>query len=290
MFHVKMSKVVKSIEIKGRSIYLPFSHRNPLNFGMSRWELLVAKVIALFNQAGGVAKTSLSMNLGYQLAQRHHRVLLADMDPQASLTTFMGLDVYSLTRTIYHAVVLCEDMPIHEGIHKMDLAPANLKLSAAELELVVADMRDLRLKEALAPLLDSYDFILIDCPPSLGILSYLSLVASTHALIPIQTHYKALVGTDLLLDTISRVRSRANKALKIAGIVPTMHEAQTIQGKMSLQTIEGQLSQVGKIYAPIPRSIAFADASQENIPLALFAPKHPAVAILDTIAQGLEEL
>jgi len=250
----------------------------------------VVKVIALFNQAGGVAKTSLTMNLGYQLAQRNHRVLLADMDPQASLTTFMGLDVYNLSRTIYNAVVLSEEMPIHKGIHGMDLAPANLRLSAAELELVVADMRDLRLKEALAPLLDSYDFILIDCPPSLGILSYLSLVSATHTLVPIQTHYKALVGTDLLLDTVSRVRARANKSLKIAGIVPTMHEGQTIQGKMSLQTIEDQLSQVAKIYPPIPRSIAFADASQEHIPLALFAPKHPAIEILDIIAQGLEEL
>lgn len=254
------------------------------------WNLLVVKVIALFNQAGGVAKTSLTMNLGYQLAQRNRRVLLADMDPQASLTTFMGLDVYNLSRTIYNAVVLSEEMPIHKGMHGMDLAPANLRLSAAELELVVADMRDLRLKEALAPFLDSYDFILIDCPPSLGILSYLSLVAATHTLIPIQTHYKALVGTDLLLDTISRVRARANKSLKIAGIVPTMHEAQTVQAKMSLQTIEEQLSQVGKIYPPIPRSIAFADASQEHIPLALFVPRHPAISILDTIAQGLEEL
>lgn len=250
----------------------------------------MAKVIALFNQAGGVSKTSLTMNLGYHLAQRKHRVLLVDMDPQASLTTFMGLDVYNLSRTVYEAVVQDEEMPIQPNIHGMDLAPANLKLSGAELELVVADMRDIRLKEALAPLLEDYDFILIDCPPSLGILSYISLVAATYTLIPIQTHYKSLVGTDLLLDTISRVRSRANKSLKIAGVVPTMHEAQTVQGKMSLQTIEEQLSKISRIYPPIPRSIAFADASQEHVPLALFAPKHPAIEVLKIIAQGLEEL
>jgi chromosome partitioning protein len=250
----------------------------------------VAKVIALFNQAGGVSKTSLTMNLGYHLAQRKHRVLLVDMDPQASLTTFMGLDVYALSRTVYEAVVQDEEMPIHSDIHGMDLAPANLRLSGAELELVVADMRDIRLKDALAPLLETYDFILIDCPPSLGILSYISLVAATHTLIPIQTHYKSLIGADLLLDTISRVRVRANKALKIAGIVPTMHEAQTVQAKMSLQTIEEQLSKLSRIYPPIPRSIAFADASQEHVPLAIFAPKHPAIEVLQIIAQGLEEL
>ena len=159
----------------------------------------MAKVIALFNQAGGVSKTSLTMNLGYHLAQRSHRVLLIDMDPQASLTTFMGVDIYNLSRTVYEAVVRDEEMPIQPNIHGMDLAPANIRLSGAELELVVADMRDIRLKEALAPLLPAYDFILIDCPPSLGILSYISLVAATHTLIPIQTHYKSLVGTDLLL-------------------------------------------------------------------------------------------
>ncbi len=99
-------------------------------------------------------------------------------------------------------------MPIHSNIHGIDLTPANISLSAAELELVVADMRDTRLKEALEPVLEQYDFILIDCPPSLGLLSYISLVASTHVLMPIQTQYKAFCGTELLLSTVARVRSR----------------------------------------------------------------------------------
>lgn len=247
-------------------------------------------IITLFNQAGGVGKSSLTMNLGYHLALQKNKVLLIDMDPQASLTTFMGLESTDLDETVYESILLSEPLPIHSGLHKMDLVPSNINLSGAEIELVVADMRDIRLKEAIATVIDQYDFILIDCPPSLGILSYISLVAATHVLIPIQTHYKALKGTELLLQTISRVRSRANKTLAIAGIVPTLHEAQTIQGSTNLEAIQQQLSPIGTIFPPIPRSIAFADASQEHLPLAVYQSRHPAVKVLKTIAKGLEHL
>lgn len=145
--------------------------------------LTVTKIIALFNQSGGVGKTSLTMNLGYHLAQRKHSVLLIDMDPQASLTTFMGLDAYELSKTVYDAIVQDENLPIQHDIHGMDLAPSNIHLSAAEMELVLAEFREIRLKEALEPVQAQYDFVLIDCPPSLAILSYISLVASTHVLV-----------------------------------------------------------------------------------------------------------
>lgn len=247
-------------------------------------------IITLFNQAGGVGKSSLTMNLGYHLGRRKKRVLLIDMDPQASLTAFMGLEPSDLENTIYESVLLGEDLPIHAKMHGIDLVPANINLSGAEIELVVADMRDLRLKEAIEPIANQYDYILIDCPPSLGLLSYISLVAATHVLIPIQTHYKALKGTELLLNTIARVRARANKDLAIAGIVPTLHEAQTVQGSTNLEAIHQQLSRIGMIFPPIPRSIAFADSSQEHLPLALYQPKHPAVKILKTIAKDLEKV
>ncbi len=250
----------------------------------------MSRVIALFNQSGGVGKSTLTMNLGYHLAQRQQRVLLVDMDPQASLTAFMGLEPSELEKTVYEAILAGEPLAIHKDIHNMDLAAANIDLSGAELELVVADMRDVRLKEALKPVLKQYDFILVDCPPSLGILSYITLVASTHVLIPIHTQYKSLKGTELLLNTISRVRSRANRKLQIAGVVPTMHDARTVQGEMSLQSIQQQLSKIGVIYATIPRSVAFADASQQHIPLALYNPKHPAVNLLAQIAKSLEAL
>lgn len=250
----------------------------------------MSRIIALFNQSGGVGKTTLTMNLGYHLAQRSHRVLLVDMDPQASLTTFMGIDPVELTKTVYEAVVGEEPLPIHSKIHNMDIAPSNINLSAAELELVAVLMREMRLKDALAPVLDHYSFILIDCPPSLGILSILSLVAATHVLVPIQTQFKAFQGTDLLLNTLAGLRSRANRHLNFAGFIPTMHDGRTAQETRTLKAIQEQLTPLAKVYAPIPRTIAFADASEARLPLAVSNPKHPAVAVMENIAEGLEIL
>ena len=250
----------------------------------------MGKIIALFNQAGGVAKSTLTLNLGYHLSILGQKVLLVDMDPQASLSIFMGLEPENLEKTIYEAILIGNPIPIHHNIHGMDIAPANINLSGAELELVVADMRDIRLKDALKPIKKRYDFILIDCPPSLGILSYISLVAATHVLIPIQTQYKALKGTELLLKTIRRVKERANRGLKIAGIVPTLHDSRTVQAQMSLESIQQQLAKLGSVYSPISRSVAFVDSSQEHLPLALYNRSHPALKILTEIANHLIEV
>src|SRR3569832_728482 len=172
----------------------------------------MSRVIALFNQCGGVGKSTLTMNLGYHLQERSQRVLLIDMDPQASLTIFMGLEQELLNSTVSDVLADEDDdedlseLPIHKGLHGLDLTPSSINLSATELALVNADMRDVRLKDALSPVRDLYDFILIDCPPSLGLLSYISLVAATHILVPIQTQFKAFEGTNLLLKTVARVR------------------------------------------------------------------------------------
>jgi chromosome partitioning protein len=248
----------------------------------------VTKIIALFNQSGGVGKTSLTMNLGYQLAQRDRKVLLVDMDPQSSLTSFLGLDIYQLDKTIYQSITQYESLPIHHNIHGMDLVPSNIQLSAAEMELVLAEFREVRLKDAIATVQEQYDFILIDCPPSLAILSYISLIAATHVLVPIQTHYKSLVGCNLLLETVARVRQRANRNLKVAGFIPTMHEGQTLQAKTSLSTIQTQLSSIAPVYPPIPRTIAFPDSAQMHEPLGLHSPKHPVIDILNQITDSLE--
>ena len=188
----------------------------------------MSKILALFNQAGGVAKTT--------------------------LTSFMGLEPDQLEATIYDAVINQKELPIYSDLHGLDLVPASVDLSSAELELVVADMRDLRLKYALETVQDKYDLILIDCPPSLGILSYIALVASTHVLVPIQTQYKSFLGAELLLNTVSRVRSLPNRRLQIAGFVPTMYDARNTQDERTLTAIKEQLSSVATVYAPIPRS------------------------------------
>ncbi|NMG11906.1 ParA family protein [Brasilonema sp. UFV-L1] len=250
----------------------------------------MSRIIAVFNQAGGVAKSTLTQNLGYHLAQRGHRVLLIDMDPQASLTIFMGLVPRELNKTVYDAIVEEQPLSIHQGIHGMDLAPTNTTLSVAEMQLVNADLRDFRLKEAIEPLRDDYDFILIDCPPSLGLLSYISLVAATNVLVPIETHFKAFEGTNELLKTVTRVRSKVNRKLEIAGFVPTKYDARNSQDTRTLGAIQEQLSQMGQVFPPIPRFTAFVDATEDRMPLAVYEPKHPAVAILEQLASSMESL
>jgi chromosome partitioning protein len=247
-------------------------------------------IIALFNQSGGVGKTTLTMNIGYQLAQHKHRVLLLDLDPQASLTTFMGLDPPTIDQTLYEAIVGEDPLPIHTDLHQMDLVPTNINLSGAEIELVSALMREMRLKNALAPILNHYDFILLDCPPSLGILTVIGLVAATHLLVPIQCQFKSFQGTDLLLNTVARLRKAANPHLAFAGFIPTLYDSRTAQETRTYRAIQEQLSPLATVFPPIPKSIVFPDASEAKLPLAIYKPKHPAITALDQIVTSLESL
>lgn len=255
----------------------------------AEWKL-VTRVIALFNQSGGVGKTTLTMNLGYHLAELGRKVLLVDMDPQGSLTVFMGVDPYELELTVYDAIVRKQPLPILNGIHRMDLVPANINLSKAEQELAAAVMREQKLKKALEPVLPDYDFVLVDCPPSLGILSIMSLVAATHILIPIQTEFKALNGTRLVLKTFLEVVEAAELNLKIAGFVPTMLDVRTSQGMESLKAIERDLSKIGTVHPAIPRVTDFVNASQMSLPFALYNSKHRTVEILQDIARYADRL
>jgi chromosome partitioning protein len=155
------------------------------------------RIIALFNQSGGVAKTTLTQNLGYHLAQKKkNRVLLVDIDPQASLTTFMGLEPDELETSIHASIVEGKPLPVMpELIHGMSLVPADINLAASEMQLAGAIAREYRLKNALVTVQENYDFILIDCPPSLGLLSIISLTAATHILVPVQCQFKSFKGT-----------------------------------------------------------------------------------------------
>ncbi|MBD2158872.1 AAA family ATPase [Leptolyngbya sp. FACHB-16] len=251
----------------------------------------MTKIITIFNQAGGVGKTSLTMNLGYQLGQRKkQKVLLIDMDPQASLTIFMGIDPAELEVTVKDSILDKKDLPILNGIHGMDLVPANILLSAAEMQLSSVLRRELRLKQAIDKVANQYSFILIDSPPSLGMLSTLSLVAANYVLVPSQTQFKSIQGTNLVLQTIADVRDAIDHKLELAGVVPTIYAKGTLQDREALSVLESQLSAITKVYPPLPRSTAFPDASQERLPLAIFSPKHPGITILNQIVKDLEKL
>lgn len=250
----------------------------------------MTKIISLFNQAGGVGKTTITLNLGYQLSKRKNKVLLIDLDPQASLTLFMGIDPSSLEKTVFDAIVNEEPLSIQYKVHGMDIAPTNINLSAAEIQLVNMDFREVRLQDAIAPIKDNYDFILIDCPPSLGLLSYISLVAATHVLVPIETHYKAFEGTNLLLQTVARIRKKGNRSLKIAGFVLSRYAATNSQDKRTLKAINEQFAPIAPVYDPIPRITAFVDASEKQVPLAVYEPKSPVIKLLDRLAAKVEKL
>lgn len=249
-----------------------------------------SKIVAFVNQAGGVAKTTMTMNIGYQLAQLGHRILLIDLDPQAALTDFMGLEPYDLKQTVGDSLLdESIDLAIHRNLHGMDLAPCNLSLSTTEFKLVAAIGREMRLKNVLKKQLPDYDFILIDCPPNLGILSALGLTAATHVVIPTQTNWKSYRGVGDLLETIDTIRTQVNLDLKIAGFIPTIY-SNTSHDLAILEATKENLAKIAPIFETVPRATAFAGASMAHQPLALFSRSHPALKSLNSIAKSLEQL
>lgn len=200
----------------------------------------MGNIIALFNQSGGVGKSSLTMNLGYHLSKyKKNRVLLIDLDPQSSLTVFMGLDPDELSSTIKDSIVEAKPItPYPEMINRVKLVPTDIHLAAAEMQLFTAFSREQKLKNVLNPIQKDYDYILIDCPPSLGLLSILALTAATHLLVPIQCQYKSFKSTELLLSTIIQTKEEINPTLKVLGFVPTMLDTRTAQESRMLQALE----------------------------------------------------
>lgn len=226
----------------------------------------MAKIISIFNHAGGTGKTTLTQNLGYQLAVRGNRTLLIDFDPQGSLSNFCGLDPMQIKHTLRESL-LSGVAPLIEQLEDFDLIPTNLMFAEVEQELVIQMNREERLREVLVPLKRRYEFILIDCPPSLGLLSINALAASTHLIIPIQTQFKATIAINGLLRTYKLVRERLNKNLRIAGVVPMLHD-NTIHSHETLETIYSSLGEVATVFEPIPKSAIFPVASQRGLPLA----------------------
>ena len=245
------------------------------------------KTITVFNQAGGVGKTTLALNLGYHLARQGARVLLVDLDPQASLTTFLGFEPDDLETTLYEALMERSPLPIIGEVFGMALVPSNITLAGAEQELVSALGREARLKRVLDPAAASFDLVVVDCPPSLGLLAVLGLAAADYILVPVQTQYKAYKGTDQLLGTIDGVRRNLNPRLQILGFVPMQYEKGRVHDRQALEAIQTQLRPRAEVLEPIPRAEDFKNATMAHQPLALFNPHNPTVEVLEGLARGL---
>src|ERR687894_2775985 len=194
-----------------------------------------AKVLALCNQKGGVGKTTSTINLGAALTEYGRRVLLVDFDPQGALSVGLGIQPHQLDRTIYDVLmessVTLDDVLLKTNVPGMDLVPSNIDLSAAEVQLVNEVAREQTLARALAPALGEYDLVLIDCQPSLGLLTVNALTAADEVVIPLECEFFSLRGVALLIDTIEKVRERLNPRLHIEGILATMYDSRTVHGR-----------------------------------------------------------
>lgn len=248
-----------------------------------------AKVIALAQQKGGVGKTTTTINLGAALAEIGRRVLLIDWDPQAALTAGLGLNPLSLEKTIYN--VLRSSLSISEIIAQTetgcDLVPSNIDLAAAEIELVSETGREHFLKEKLSPVIGQYDYILIDCQPSLGLLTVNALSAASGVIIPVQTQYFALRGMDLLFQTIDKVRARINRRLQVVGILPTIYEERTKHAREVMEELNRTYSNM-LLKTVIPKTVALADSAMAGESVLKFAPSSPAAEAYRALAKEIE--
>lgn len=222
----------------------------------------MGRVYSVANQKGGVGKTTTAINLGAYLTKAGKRVLLVDMDPQANATSSLGYDKRTLARTMYDVIIdnlALADLTIPTERLGLDLAPAGLGLAGAEVELVALPSREYRLALALKPLTENYDYVVIDCPPSLGLLTVNALTASDGAIIPIQCEYLALEGLSQLLGTIKRIRERLNPALAVMGVVMTMYDSRTSLSAQVVNEVRRHFPH--EIFETIiPRSVRLAEA------------------------------
>jgi chromosome partitioning protein len=231
----------------------------------------VTRVIAVANQKGGVGKTTTSVNLSASLALSGSRVLLIDLDPQGNATMGSGVNKSELEASIYDW--LMEDAPLASIVHRCasgyELVPSNTDLTAAEVELLSQGQREHRLKQRLAGAVDRFDYVLIDCPPSLNILTLNALIAADGVLIPMQCEYYALEGLTALLETVDRVRERANLGLDIEGLLRTMYDPRnSLTRDVSRQLIQYFGDRVFRTV--IPRNVRLAEAPSHGLPAILY--------------------
>ncbi len=236
-----------------------------------------ARIIAMCNQKGGVGKTTTAINLGAALAEYGRKVLIVDFDPQGAASVGLGINALDLDVTVYDLLLnprLSTKQAIQTtSVPNLDVLPANIDLSAAELQLVNEVARESALARVLRQVEDDYDVILIDCQPSLGLLAVNALTASHGVLIPVSAEFFALRGVALLVETIETVRDRINPRLKIDGIVPTMVDTRTLHSKEVLERLDEAFGDL--LYdTQIRRTVKFPDASVATVPILTHAPNH----------------
>ncbi|GLI07880.1 sporulation initiation inhibitor protein Soj [Paenibacillus tyrfis] len=235
----------------------------------------MAKIIAITNQKGGVGKTTTSVNLGASLASLGKKVLLVDIDPQGNTTSGLGINKADVVHCIYD--VLINDVHPKEAmadtaLENLKIIPATIQLAGAEIELVPTISREQRLKKSLQLVKHMFDYILIDCPPSLGILTVNSLTAADSVIIPIQCEYYALEGLSQLLNTVRLVQKHLNTTLQIEGVLLTMFDARTNLGMQVIEEVKKYFQQ--KVYQTIiPRNIRLSEAPSHGQPIITYDPK-----------------
>ena len=234
----------------------------------------MGRIIAVANQKGGVGKTTTTVNLAAALAEAGQRVLLVDIDPQGNATSGVGVDKRELKNTVYELFIGNADYAgclIHTAIPGLDLIPANINLSGAEIDLLEVPDREFVLKRILGEHKKEYNFVLIDCPPSLNLLTVNALAAADTVLVPIQCEYYALEGLSQLIHTVNLFKKRINPRLTMEGVVFTMYDART---NLSMQVVENVKRNLKEnIYNTIiPRSIRLAEAPSHGMPITMYAP------------------
>ncbi len=235
-----------------------------------------ALIIAMCNQKGGVGKTTSTINLGASLAQYGRRVLLVDLDPQGALSAGLGVAHHDLELTVHNLLVerhvSIDDVLMRTRVEGMDLLPSNIDLSAAEIQLVNEVGREQTLGRALHPILDRYDYVLIDCQPSLGLLTINALACADGVIIPMECEYFSLRGLALLNDTVDKVRDRLNPRLSLSGIVVTMFDPRTLHAREVMARVVEVFGDV--VYdAVINRTVRFPETSVAGEPITTWAPK-----------------
>ena len=247
-----------------------------------------ATVLALCNQKGGVGKTTSVINLGAALAGYGRRVLLVDLDPQGALSAGLGIAAHELDNTIYNLMLQpstqLTDVLMPTRIEGVDLIPANIDLSAGEVQLINEVGREHTLSRALRPLLHAYDYILIDCQPSLGLLTVNALACAHGVIIPLAAEYFSLRGVALLVDTIDKVQERINPDLSVAGVLVTMYDGRTVHAREVVAMLDQRFGDT--VYDTIvSRTVKFPETTVAGEPITSYAPSHPAAQAYKALAR-----